>query len=137
MRIFFGFLFAPLFPGLLLLIMSAVRGNFEEGIWLFGFSCLIAYPLSLVFGTPIYIFLRKRSLNGLASYFGIGALLSVFPAIYFIVLPMINDTTLVVDNFSFVLSKLMLFTTIFLASVSATCMFWFIVRPDLKRNSQV
>lgn len=79
-RLFAGFLLAPLGPGLLFVLL-ALFTHPGEGVWALGFFALLYYPAMLLMGLPAHFLLVKiRWANGWGyALFGviIGAILAV------------------------------------------------------------
>lgn len=128
MRLIVAFIVAPLFPGTILLFFSLINSNTNEGFWVFTFSVLVGYFLAIVLGVPAYILIKKYGFNRLRDYLIGGLLLSIAPIIYFIFVPKFYNY----EGVKIYIPNMGLALLFIVASVSATCIFWLIARPDLR-----
>ncbi|OPH84430.1 hypothetical protein B2M20_01435 [Nitrobacter vulgaris] len=73
LRAVLGFLVAPITPRLLAAILAAPfrieaigfdLRELSEAAWIIGLSAVLGYPITVVFGVPLFIFLRSRDWNG-------------------------------------------------------------------------
>jgi uncharacterized membrane protein YcfT len=85
-RTVLAFLIAPITPGLLAAILAApfhvgATGfglrELSKAAWIIRLSAMLGYPVAVVFGLPLYVFLRARGWNGLVVYIAAGALLGL------------------------------------------------------------
>lgn len=128
MRLIIAFITAPIFPGTVLLFFSLITSNANEGLWIFTFSALVGYVVTIVLGVPAYALMKKHGLNRLREYFIGGLLLSIAPIIYFIFVPKFSAY----EGAKIHMPHVGLVLLFVMASVSATCVFWLIARPDLR-----
>lgn len=96
LRAVLGFLVAPITPGLLAAILAAPfrieaigfgLRELSEAAWIIGLSAVLGYPVTVVFGVPLFIFLRSRGWNGLPVYVAAGALLGLVIYVVYVLLP--------------------------------------------------
>lgn len=132
LRTALGFLVAPIFPGLLIVILAAVFGfgKSGEGVWLIKLSGMLGYPIAIVLGVPLYIFFRSRGWNGLLIYVTAGGLLGL--TIYLIYIPLggysSNGLSGLSERFSNT-AKVYIPLGMICGAVAALS-FWLIARPD-------
>lgn len=128
MRLIIAFIVAPLFPSTILLLFSLINSKANEGFWIFTFSTLVGYFLAIVLGVPAYILMKKYGCNKFREYLVGGLFLSIAPIVYFIFVPKL----FIYEGTKFYFSNVGLALLFIVASVSATCIFWLIARPDLR-----
>jgi hypothetical protein len=138
-RAIFGFLIAPICPGLIALIIALPfrigetglgPREFSETAWIGGLAAVLGYPVAFVFGVPVYIFLRWRDWNGLPVYVASGALLGLVVYGFYVLLPAYSSNGLrgMTAKISYTaLTQIPLVTT---CGVVAALCFWLIARPD-------
>lgn len=128
MRLTIAFIVAPLIPGTILLFFSLINSNANEGVWIFTFSALVGYFLTIALGIPAYILMKNYGFNRLREYLIGGLLLSIVPIIYFIFVPKFSSY----EGVKIYTPNVGLVLLFIVASMSATCIFWLIARPDLR-----
>lgn len=127
MRVVLAFVFAPLFPGLVLYLFATVTGA-SGGQWIFTFTVLIAHPVAILFGVPAFLLLQRAHLTSYMAYFISGAILSVIPIFYLVVTP--QDIGSYPSGILLNESQLVQVLIILTAGMSVSSVFWVVARPD-------
>lgn len=143
-RTVLGFIVAPVSPGLLAVILAApfrigavgvgVR-ELSEAAWIIGLSAVLGYPVAVVFGAPLYVFLRARGWNGLFAYIAAGALLGLVIYVIYVLLAEYSSNGLWGLATKFSSTALVQVPLVMICGAVATLVFWLITRPD--RNGLV
>jgi len=76
-RTIFGFVVAPLVPGMLVALLAVIDGRWPMARWYIEFGALAGYPAMIVVGIPLHIFLVRRGSTGLSLYAASGALMGL------------------------------------------------------------
>lgn len=129
MRTILAFLIAPASFGLLLFGLSLFTSSVSEGFPVLKFVAMIAYPMAIVLGIPLYFLMSKIGANGFLSYTLISLVFAALPVAYFIVRPayLENDgdlSTLVHE------ARILQMAVLVFASFLTVSVFWLIARPD-------
>lgn len=127
MRTLVAFLIAPLFPGVMFLLFFLISSEADAGVWFFCGSTFVAYLVTIVFGVPTYMWLRKCNNNDLWGYLICGSLLSIVPIAQVISLPGSFSHV----DLEFLMQNLGWALLIILLSTGTAFIFWIIARPDL------
>jgi MFS family permease len=124
-----GFLVAPIFPALLVAILSIFSGKFGLGVWWIGLAAVIGYPVAIVIGIPLFFFLRWRGLNALWVYILAGAVLGIVVNLVF--LPPVThlNGALELDYVKLYTAPKWLLLGMIVCTIVTIC-FWLIARPD-------
>ena len=139
LRTILGFVVAPIFPGLLAVILAApfragTTGvglrELAEAAWIIGLSAVLGYPTALVLGVPLYFFLGSRGWNGLLIYVTAGAFLGLIIYLVYALLTEYSSNGLsgVADKFS---NTAQIYVPLgMVCGAAAALSFWLIARPD-------
>lgn len=139
LRTILGFLVAPITPGLLAVILAAsfrigatgfgVR-ELSEAAWIVRLSAALGYPIAIVFGAPLYIFLRWRGWNGLLVYLLAGAILGLVTYVIYVMFAEYSSGGLwgLAAKLSNTAQVQIPLATI--SGAVAALFFWLIARPD-------
>ena len=139
LRTILGFVFAPLSPGLLAVILAApLRVGtavssprwFSEAVWIIELSAVLGYPITVVFGVPLYVFFRSRGWNGLLVYIAAGALLGLVVYLIYVLLAEYSSNGLWGLATKFSNTALVQIPLVMICGAVAALFFWFIARPD-------
>jgi hypothetical protein len=128
LRLALGFVFAPLTPIVILLVISVGSGSIQpsESALMIAVGVPAVYAATIMFGVPMFLLLRWRRWNSLIAYAIGGALIGVAICAVTALLSgslraMPADMVLQVRGFlPFVVAS----------AFSASWAFWLIVRPD-------
>lgn len=126
LRTLLGFIIAPIALGLVIAVFSGLASGSPS----FGFviiSALLGYPIAIVVGVPMYLFLRWRGWNGCWTYIAAGALQGGILYFLLILDPRYEGLERRISIALQFAPLLMLFIP---CSMMATLCFWLIVRPD-------
>ncbi len=129
LRLWVGFVFAPLTPGLLFLILS-LFGNAGEGIWALKLSALVGYPAMLVLGVPAYMLLTKRHWISGWSYTLAGAVIGAIVAAMLFGSVAIRNFSLTPDVGKSLGPSAAIFMLAALLGALSAWVFWLIARPN-------
>jgi len=122
-----AFIVAPLVNSFIFLIFSVFSGSankLNEGIWLFLFTALISYVVTLFAGLPAHLILHKYKFTKLINYVFIGSVISIFPISYFVIYPAFPEV------FPLLKSHMMQIALFFSVAQVTVISFWLISRPD-------
>lgn len=130
LRTLYAFLLAPVIPGTIFATWSALTGDADGGWWVFMVMALIAYPMTALIGTPVYLALGMLKWNALQHYLLAGLILSSIPSLLPIVIPSFYTAKDYPEIEPITSGDITL-----MAMMAASCMacasaFWFIARPD-------
>lgn len=128
MRLWVGFLLAPLVPGLLFLLLSLFSKP-GEGLWALKFSALVGYPAMLVLGVPAHLVLTKRHWTHGWSYALAGVLIGVIVAAVLFGSVAIQNFSLIPDPNKSLGPSVAIFTLVALLGALVAWVFWVIARP--------
>jgi len=134
LRTLLAFLIAPISFGLVLLVISLFFPSMEIGIWALGFVAMIAYPLALVVGIPLFVVLRGRRLTGVATYSVVALIFSTLFVSYFVIWPVVSQGERI--EAIFLPARLGQIAIMIFASFFTVLVFWLIARPDKTAQSQ-
>ncbi len=129
MRTILAFLIAPASFGLLLFGLSLFTSSVAEGLPVLKFVAMIAYPMAIVLGIPLYFLMSKIGANGFLSYALISLIFASLLVAYFIVRPayLENDgdlSTLLLE------ARILQMGVLAFASFLTVSVFWLIARRD-------
>jgi hypothetical protein len=116
-------LIAPISSSFLFLIYSIISGA-TGGLWLFLFTAVISYSITLIIGLPIHFLLRKYKRINLISYSIAGILITMIPIAYFIIYPNYGNES------PFLMPHLMQSVLFIVVGQVIIVSFWLIARPD-------
>lgn len=136
-RTAWGFLLAPLIPGLLMALLISV--NHSDYYWkdaallLIGFSALLGYPVALLLGLPLFFLMKRCRWLRLYYYIFIGAILGDVSVL-------ISDIDKLhyfgfADFLHYYLTPMHILLGAIMGMI-ATTSFWLIARPDRLEKSQ-
>ncbi len=109
-----------------MVLLSILTSNIWEGFWAFVLMSAVAYAVAVVIGIPTFFVLRKLKANGLLAYVVAGQLLSIIPAVYLVLSPLIHQYgQLKLFPANYVQLALIAFI-----GLVVTLSFWLIARPD-------
>jgi len=128
LRTLLAFLIAPISFGLVLLVISLLSSSMGIGIWALGFVAMIAYPLALVVGIPLFVVFRGRRLTGVATYSVVALIFSALLVSYFVIWPVVSQGEGV--EAIFLPARLAQIAVMIFASFFTVFVFWLIARPD-------
>lgn len=148
LRTIVGFIVAPIFPVLLLLILAtlsriSVTGfgprEFSEALgprelseakWLIGLSAVLAYPIAIAFGVPLHIIFSSRGWSRCVVYVGAGAFQGLLVYLLYVLLPeyFANGWGGLTERFFH--TALVQIPTVMICGATAAVVFWLIARPD-------
>jgi hypothetical protein len=131
-RLVLAFAIAPLIPGLLIalagstfFVVTDTRVDPRDFFGITAVSAIFGYPVALILGAPLYVLLRKLSLDRAWIYALAGTLLG---ALLFALYPLF-------PGFANAIIDINLLPIAILLSVAATLTFWLIARPDRRPHS--
>jgi hypothetical protein len=129
MRTIFAFLLAPASFGILLFGVAMLTSNVTESLPLLRIVAMIAYPVAIFVGAPLYFIFSKMGFNGFFWYALMSFLLSVPLVGYFIVWSVYLENE---GDLSMLLSeaRILQMVAIAFASFFTVSVFWLIARPD-------
>jgi hypothetical protein len=134
-RIVFGFLLAPLIPGILLALGACIHpdGYLDSEIpFLISMSALLGYPVALALGVPLFFLMKRCKWVKFYHYVAVGAVLGIVAAVIG------NIDKKQYFNFAdfshYYLTSWNLFLGAIMGAV-ATTSFWLVVRPDRSKPS--
>jgi hypothetical protein len=127
-RIFLGFLIAPIIFGLMMAIGDFFIKN-SGGLWILQMSALAGYPMAIVFGVPAYCFFEARNYRNFLWYILVGV---VYGLILFYIFFYRSEVFLSdFPNSFFDISRWSNLLVCMFFSTLSTVTFWLIARPDL------
>jgi len=85
LRVCAGLLIAPAVPALLSFLGQVIIGK-SNSFLMAPFLLLYGYPLALVLGVPVYLFVRWRKVRRPAPFIGLGALIGLLGYVAFFLL---------------------------------------------------
>jgi hypothetical protein len=138
-RTVLGFVVAPITPGLLAVILAApfrvgATGfglrELSEAAWIIGLSAVLGYPVAVVFGAPLYVFLRARAWNGLLIYIAAGAFLGLMIYVIYVLLAEYSSNGLWGLATKFSNTAQVQVPLVMICGAVAALVFWLIARPD-------
>lgn len=136
-RTILGFLVAPISPGVLAVVLTALlRAGLDplalnrlgQAVWVIELSALLGYPIALALGVPLYILFRWKGWNGLLVYVAAGAFLGL---IVYLASVFADGLSQLAERFSNTAPSYLPAGVISGAVASTT--FWLIARPDRAR----
>ncbi len=128
-RLLSAFLISPISIGLLMLVASLFLSSSSEGVWALKMSASVGYPLAILVGIPVFLFLKKNTENKLSQYLLSSLLFSILLIGHFVLWPMLSLPEATSSN---LLStpRIYQMLIIILASGFTVFVFWIIARPD-------
>jgi hypothetical protein len=102
----------------------------SEATWTIGLSAALGYPIAIVFGIPLYVFLKWRGWTGLLLYMVAGALLGLTIYLIWVLLAEYSSSGLSSLATKFSNTALVQIPLAMFCGAVATLFFWFIARPD-------
>lgn len=130
MRTLLAFLIAPASIGIVALVVSILVGKWSEGLWAFGFSAMIAYPVTLIIGIPVFLLLQKLQFTSLLSYLGMGCLLALIPVAFLVIWPILSSSSDNSAGMEILTPHYWQSAIVFAAGLTTVLVFWLIARPD-------
>lgn len=134
-RLIIGFIIGPLMPGLL----AAGYAFFDRPENMYAIvpmivmGTLFGYLSAILFGVPLYVFLKKTRRNGALEYIVAGAILGALAIGIFFVLDCVPDCGGIISRIEGMSGFLILSI---ISGMVATFAFWLIVRPDKKQPAK-
>jgi len=129
MRTILAFLIAPASFGLLLFGLSLFTSSPAEGVPVLKFTSIIAYPMAIVLGIPLYFMLSKLGANGFLAYALMSLVFAALLVAYFIVRPVYLENGGDLSTL-FLQARVLQMAVLAFASLLTLSVFWVIARPD-------
>lgn len=128
-RLWVGFLLAPLIPGLLFLLFSLFH-NPGEGLWALKFSALVGYPAMLILGIPVHLLLTNRHWTRVWSYALAGMVIGAIVAAVLVGGVAVKNFSVIPDVNKSLGPSVAVFTLAALLGALVAWAFWMIARPN-------
>ncbi|KRE89301.1 hypothetical protein ASG87_02865 [Frateuria sp. Soil773] len=128
-RLWVGFLLAPLIPGLLFLLLSLLS-NPGEGLWALKLSAMVGYPAMLVLGVPAHLLLTKRRWTSGWSYTLAGIAIGAIVAAVLFGSVALHNVSFIPDPNKSLGPSAIIFVVAALLGALAAWVFWLIARPN-------
>ena len=122
-----AFIIAPIVNSFIFLIFSFFTGGaskLNEGVWLFLFTAVISYIVTLFAGLPAHLILNKYKFTKLIHYVVIGSIISLLPILYFVIYPVFPTVYPLHE------AHMMQIALFFFVAQVTVISFWVISRPD-------
>lgn len=129
MRTILAFFIAPASFGLLLFGLSLFTSSVAEGLFVLKFAAMIAYPMAIVLGIPLYFLMSKMGANGFLSYALTSFIFAALLVAYFIVRPAYLENEGDLSSLFFE-ARILQMGLLAFASFLTVSVFWLIARPD-------
>ena len=137
-RVVLAAVLSPIFPGLLIAIVSLILGSeinrATDALWLIKVSAIVWYTAALALGLPLLFFLTKYEFFSVTAYVISGCLVGLGALLFYMAPLKFGDGIRVAENFRALAP--IFFPLAIISGAIVGLIYWLISRPDCEARKR-